>query len=285
MLDFGGICCLLPCSAARSALPDPRDPTPELDLPIPAAMLGDAAAAPASAGAVAAEEAEDPFLCEADRLEVELFRGFLQERNELLRQAQLAAAAQMEEEQEVGEGLALSAQGRTLAAADPFCCLLLSALANASRRCAHLAGVRAPAAPRRRGRRRISRLRPALAARGGRGHGRLCQEWVLRVRNGGGLALVLDRMPCRAGDKRIPRRGEVGLSAQQIERYENIGYVMSGSRHARMNAIRMRKENQVYTAEEKAALAMLNFEEKKAKEDKVLADLKKLVDRSLGHVK
>jgi hypothetical protein len=35
---------------------------------------------------------------------------------------------------------------------------------------------------------------------------------------------------------------------------------MSGSRHSRMNAIRMRKENQIYSAEEKAALAMLNFE-------------------------
>jgi len=30
-----------------------------------------------------------------------------------------------------------------------------------------------------------------------------------------------------------------------------------------MNAIRMRKENQIYSAEEKAALAMLNFEENK----------------------
>jgi hypothetical protein len=84
------------------------------------------------------------------------------------------------------------------------------------------------------------------------------------------------------GDKRIPRRGEVGLSAEQIEKFEKIGYVMSGSRHARMNAIRMRKENQVYTAEEKAALAMLNFEEKKAKEQKVLADLRRLIEHSIN---
>ena len=28
-------------------------------------------------------------------------------------------------------------------------------------------------------------------------------------------------------DKRIPRRGEVGLSSEQIERYEDLGYVMS----------------------------------------------------------
>ena len=33
--------------------------------------------------------------------------------------------------------------------------------------------------------------------------------------------------------KRIPRRGEVGLKADEIERFERIGYVMSGSRHNR----------------------------------------------------
>lgn len=30
--------------------------------------------------------------------------------------------------------------------------------------------------------------------------------------------------------KRIPRRGEIGISTDQIERFENLGYVMSGSR-------------------------------------------------------
>ena len=39
---------------------------------------------------------------------------------------------------------------------------------------------------------------------------------------------------------------------------------------------------QVYTAEEKAALAMFNFEENKRKEQKILADLQSLVDRTLG---
>lgn len=46
--------------------------------------------------------------------------------------------------------------------------------------------------------------------------------------------------------KRIPRRGEVGLRADEIERFESLGYVMSGSRHNRMNAVRIRKENQVH---------------------------------------
>lgn len=61
---------------------------------------------------------------------------------------------------------------------------------------------------------------------------------------------------------RIPRRGEVGWSGQEIELLEDTGYVMSGSRHARMNAIRIRKENQVYSAEEKRALALIQYEEK-----------------------
>lgn len=82
--------------------------------------------------------------------------------------------------------------------------------------------------------------------------------------------------------KRIPRRGEVGLDSEQIERFEKAGYVMSGSRHARMNAVRIRKENQVYTAEEKAALAMFNFEENKRKEAKILDEMRRLVDKTLG---
>jgi len=80
-----------------------------------------------------------------------------------------------------------------------------------------------------------------------------------------------------AAGKRIPRRGEVGLSADEISSFEGLGYVMSGSRHARMNAVRIRKENQVYSAEEKAALAMINHEEKAERESKVMEDLKKLV--------
>eukprot|EP00955_Chlamydomonas_euryale_P086031 364187-Chlamydomonas_euryale.AAC.9 len=82
--------------------------------------------------------------------------------------------------------------------------------------------------------------------------------------------------------KRIPRRGEVGLTSDQISKYEELGYIMSGSRHSRMNAVRIRKENQIYSAEEKAALAMFNFEENKRKEAKILEDMKRLVDSTLG---
>ncbi|KAF8401706.1 hypothetical protein HHK36_012652 [Tetracentron sinense] len=82
--------------------------------------------------------------------------------------------------------------------------------------------------------------------------------------------------------KRIPRRGEVGLSADEIQKFECLGYVMSGSRHQRMNAIRIRKENQVYSAEDKRALAMFNYEEKSIREHKVVADLQRLVQRHIG---
>eukprot|EP00271_Cylindrocystis_brebissonii_P015790 TRINITY_DN38806_c0_g1_i1.p1 TRINITY_DN38806_c0_g1~~TRINITY_DN38806_c0_g1_i1.p1 ORF type:complete len:608 (+),score=155.46 TRINITY_DN38806_c0_g1_i1:330-2153(+) len=82
--------------------------------------------------------------------------------------------------------------------------------------------------------------------------------------------------------KRIPRRGEVGLSADEISHFENLGYVMSGSRHQRMNAIRIRKENQVYSAEDKRALAMFNYEEKAKREHKVMSDLQRLVQRHVA---
>lgn len=82
--------------------------------------------------------------------------------------------------------------------------------------------------------------------------------------------------------KRIPRRGEVGLSADEISKFEDLGYVMSGSRHQRMNAIRIRKENQVYSAEDKRALAMFNYEEKAKRELKVMSDLQRLVQRHMA---
>jgi hypothetical protein len=44
---------------------------------------------------------------------------------------------------------------------------------------------------------------------------------------------------------RIPRRGEIGWSGEEIDSLEQQGYVMSGSRHKKMNAVRLRKENQV----------------------------------------
>ncbi|CAI5722579.1 unnamed protein product [Peronospora destructor] len=80
---------------------------------------------------------------------------------------------------------------------------------------------------------------------------------------------------------RIPRRGEVGWNGEEIENLENLGYVMSGSRHKRMNAVRIRKENQVYTAEEKRALALINFEEKQQRENSIMNDFKEMLTERL----
>ncbi|KAJ3076538.1 hypothetical protein HDU98_002526 [Podochytrium sp. JEL0797] len=77
--------------------------------------------------------------------------------------------------------------------------------------------------------------------------------------------------------QRIPRRGEIGLNDDEILAFENSGYVMSGSRHRRMNAVRIRKENQVISAEEKNALLMFAQQEKLRKETETIALLKEMV--------
>ena len=81
---------------------------------------------------------------------------------------------------------------------------------------------------------------------------------------------------------RIPRRGEIGWETSEIERLEKEGYVMSGSRHAKMNAVRIRKENQVYSAEEKRALALIAAEEQAEKEKEIIADFRAQAKRQLG---
>ncbi|KAG0007319.1 hypothetical protein BGZ80_004817 [Entomortierella chlamydospora] len=81
--------------------------------------------------------------------------------------------------------------------------------------------------------------------------------------------------------KRIPRRGEIGLESDQIENFENAGFVMSGSRHQRMNAVRVRKENQVISAEEKRALMIFNQEEKIKKDNKIINEMREMVASKL----
>ncbi|RDD46069.1 NKAP-like protein [Trichoplax sp. H2] len=80
-----------------------------------------------------------------------------------------------------------------------------------------------------------------------------------------------------AAGKRIPRRGEIGLTSNEIANYETSGYVMSGSRHRRMEAVRLRKENQIYSADEKMALASFNYEERSKRENDILKGFRQLV--------
>ncbi|KAJ1197825.1 hypothetical protein NDU88_001671 [Pleurodeles waltl] len=79
--------------------------------------------------------------------------------------------------------------------------------------------------------------------------------------------------------KRIPRRGEIGLTSEEIASFECSGYVMSGSRHRRMEAVRLRKENQIYSADEKRALASFNQEERRKRENKILSSFREMVYR------
>jgi hypothetical protein len=59
------------------------------------------------------------------------------------------------------------------------------------------------------------------------------------------------------------------MESEQIEKFEQAGYVMSGSRHRRMNAVRVRKENQVISAEEKRGILQLAAQEKVKRENEV----------------
>lgn len=81
--------------------------------------------------------------------------------------------------------------------------------------------------------------------------------------------------------QRIPRRGEIGLDSEQIAVFESSGYVMSGSRHQRMNAVRMRKENQVINEAEKRAILKLQREERMKKEGAIVSQFKEMIDENL----
>lgn len=84
-----------------------------------------------------------------------------------------------------------------------------------------------------------------------------------------------------AEGKRIPRRGEIGLTSEEIQAFEEVGYVMSGSRHRRMEAVRLRKENQIYSADEKRALAKFNHEERAKRETKILSQFREMVHKKI----
>lgn len=113
----------------------------------------------------------------------------------------------------------------------------------------------------------------ALAAAASSAHGHSSNPYGKALLPGEGQALAQYVQQ----NQRIPRRGEIGYTGDEIERYEKSGYVMSGSRHARMNAVRLRKENQVYSAEEKRALALITMEEKQQKEAALLQDFRSML--------
>ncbi|CAI9116224.1 OLC1v1017320C1 [Oldenlandia corymbosa var. corymbosa] len=83
----------------------------------------------------------------------------------------------------------------------------------------------------------------------------------------------------KAPELPVERGRDRALRPEEITNFERQGYVMSGDRHKLMTAVRTRKENQVYSAEDKRALAMFNFEEKAKWEQRVMASLRRLVQR------
>ena len=80
---------------------------------------------------------------------------------------------------------------------------------------------------------------------------------------------------------RIPRRAEVGLDTAVISKFETSGYVMSGSRHAVMNAVRLRKENQVLTVEGRRKMAIEALQEKRKREEEIVKGFKHLINERL----
>ncbi len=82
--------------------------------------------------------------------------------------------------------------------------------------------------------------------------------------------------------ERIPRRGEIGLSSSEISHFEKVGYVMSGSRHHVMNAVRMRKENQVISAEEKRMINQMQIEERMSRDQEIIKSFKEMVNEKLN---
>ncbi|GAA6003990.1 hypothetical protein JCM10207_006501 [Rhodosporidiobolus poonsookiae] len=109
----------------------------------------------------------------------------------------------------------------------------------------------------------------------GAAKGRNAYGGALRPGEGSAMAAFV------AEGARIPRRGEIGLDPEVIERWEGAGYVMSGSRHKRMNAVRVRKENQVISAEEKRGILQLAAAEKLKRENEIVASFRELVDQKL----
>lgn len=51
-----------------------------------------------------------------------------------------------------------------------------------------------------------------------------------------------------------------------------------------MNAVRIRKENQVYSAEEQRALAMYNYEERANRDAQLISDLKDMLSKLIQKI-
>ena len=80
-------------------------------------------------------------------------------------------------------------------------------------------------------------------------------------------------------DKRIARRGEIGRTSEEISGFESQGYVMSGSRNRRMEAVRQKKESAVLTLEEQRVMDQMDVEAKVAREQAMIDSFKQMITR------
>jgi hypothetical protein len=123
---------------------------------------------------------------------------------------------------------------------------------------------------------------PLPAASGGGKKSRVDErQYGGALLRGEGSAMAAFLQSEEGTEGRIPRRGEIGLTSDEIEKYETAGYVMSGSRHRRMNAVRIRKENQVISAEEKRGILKLQKEERERREAILREEFSQLVEDRL----
>jgi len=81
--------------------------------------------------------------------------------------------------------------------------------------------------------------------------------------------------------KRVPRRGEIGWTSEQIEKFEGAGFVMSGSRNKKMTAVRVIKESAVISAEEQRIMSLAALQERVERENKIIADFRQIINSKL----
>ena len=62
----------------------------------------------------------------------------------------------------------------------------------------------------------------------------------------------------------------------------NALVLFSFSRHRRMEAVRIRKENQIYSADEKRALTMFSKDERQKREYRILSQFKEMVNSKVA---
>lgn len=81
-------------------------------------------------------------------------------------------------------------------------------------------------------------------------------------------------------NKRIPRRGEVGLTSEEIDQFEKLGYVMSGSKHKVIERVRQQKEALVMKGMVEEKERIQRGEKRLARENEVMGRFRNIVKKA-----